>query len=240
VNQHGGKPFSHQIKNNDLPNKGNPADRLQLRLILVVGAKGQMNQRVKQLNLVVIVATICIFSPQSVYANIGVPMLVVVWPLSWIAFVPVVAIEAAVARKVVRLSWRKSLRSSLLANAVSTLVGIPVTWGLLVAIEMIISRGGQAFGLKTTLGKVLAVTLQAPWLIPYEKNMRWMLPAAVTFLLPFFGLASVFIERPIFRKWAGCDKAEARQWSWKANALTYGLSILVAIGWLVFGIAVHG
>jgi len=105
---------------------------------------------------------------------------------------------------------------------------------------MIVSQGGQAFGLETTLGRVLAVTLQAPWLIPYDKDLYWMLPAALTFLLPFFGLASVFIERPIFRKWAGCDKAEARHWSWKANVLTYGLSILTSLGWLVFMFVVRG
>ena len=31
-------------------------------------------------------------------ADVGVPMLAVVWPIAWIAFVPVVLVEAAIAR----------------------------------------------------------------------------------------------------------------------------------------------
>jgi hypothetical protein len=37
------------------------------------------------------------------------------------------------------------------------------------------------------MGKVLAVTWQAPWLIPYEEDLNWMIPVAgLVLLIPFF------------------------------------------------------
>jgi hypothetical protein len=188
---------------------------------------------------IVIAGTVCVLIPGRAWADMGVPMLAIVWPLSWLAFIPIVAIEAAVARKGLSLPWKRSIVSSLLANVASTLVGLPVTWALLVVVEMAVSFGGQALGVNTMPGKVLAVTLQAPWLVPYDRSLYWMVPAATTFLLPFFGFASVFLERPVFRRFAGCDKAGARRWSWTANTLTYGLSIAVTSGWLAFALLGH-
>lgn len=174
--------------------------------------------------------------PTVVQANAGVPMLAVVWPLSWFAFIPIVAIEATVARTIVGLSWRKSLLATGAANLSSTLIGIPITWILLVFVEMIVTLGGQAFGLSNLSGKVLAVTIQAPWLVPYEADLYWMIPAAVIVLLPFFGLTSVLIERTTFRKVSGCDQANANRWSWKANCITYGLAIVGSMVWLTLAL----
>jgi hypothetical protein len=39
------------------------------------------------------------------FANVGVPMLMLLWPVAVAAFVPVVAIEALVARRVIGGAW---------------------------------------------------------------------------------------------------------------------------------------
>lgn len=135
-----------------------------------------------------VLAAFCLLAPTVSFADVGLPMLAIVWPLSWVAFVPIVAIEAIVARRVVQLQWGKAATSSFVANLVSTIAGIPITWVLLVAIEIAMTCGGRAYGLATPFTKVLAVTLQAPWLIPYRGDMYWMIPAATAFLLPFSGL----------------------------------------------------
>jgi len=196
--------------------------------------KGKMTKKIIKIVLICIAATAPVLSPNWVYADAGLPMLAVVWPLSWFAFVPIVAIEAIIAWKFITLPWRTSLTGSLIANVISTFVGIPITWGLLWGVEMMATQGGLAYSLNTTFDKVLTVVFQAPWLMTYEKDLHWIVPAAVLFLLPFFGVASVFVERPIFRKLTKCSKEASRHWSWTANGITYGLSILAVLVWLIF------
>jgi hypothetical protein len=112
------------------------------------------------------------------------------------------------------------------ANLVSTLVGIPVTWGILVFLQLI-TGAGAGWGLETPLQKVLAVTVQSPWLIPYEGDLDWMVPAAAAVLcVPFFFM-SVWCENVVAR---GLVEKSLRpnvwQWAWLANSLSYGLILL--------------
>jgi hypothetical protein len=189
--------------------------------------------------VIVALAAMSVGIPAAAYANAGLPMLAVVWPLSWAALIPVIAIETAVGRRVADISWGRSLLGTALANAVSTLVGIPLTWGVLLAIQMVVPGGGGAeLGIGTLGGKLFAVTLQAPWLIPYDTDLYWMVPAAVLFMLPFFGVVSVFVERPLFRLVAKCDALVARSWSWRANLTTYGILIAAVAAWLVVSLVI--
>ncbi len=166
-------------------------------------------------------------------------MLALLWPALWMLFIPIVIIEAWVARRIVDLDWKTSLKKAGLANAISTLVGIPLTWGVLVIIEIILSQGGRAYGINTLSGKLIAVTVQAPWLIPYESDLDWMIPSAsIVLLIPFF-FVSVFIERWIFGRKSQLDKAMVRSWSWKANLLSYGLLQIVLVCFLIYGISKH-
>jgi len=70
-------------------------------------------------------------------------MLAVGWPVMWLAFLPVVAIESFVAVRTLGLRFRQALAVTAAANAISTFVGIPVTWFILVVLELIIPNGGQ-------------------------------------------------------------------------------------------------
>ena len=105
-------------------------------------------------------------------ANAGVPMLLVYAPVLAAAFVPIVVIESTLVTwlcdvRVGRAFWTVSV-----ANLVSTVVGVPLTWLALVLIPML-TGGGGAHGVGPQ-----AVTWQAPWLIPYEEELHWMIPAA--------------------------------------------------------------
>lgn len=166
-------------------------------------------------------------------------MLALLWPASWVLFIPIVIIEAWVARRIVELDWETSIAKVGIANAVSTLIGIPITWGVLVIIEIILSQGGRAYGIDTLSGKLIAITVQAPWLIPYESDLDWMVPAAsIVLLIPFF-FVSVFIERWIFGRRSQIDKIKIKSWSWKANLLTYGLLQAALVCFLIYGIVKH-
>jgi hypothetical protein len=150
-------------------------------------------------------------------------MLALVWPASWVLLIPIIAIEAWIARRIVGNSMKHNLIASAAANAFSTFVGLPLSWGLLAAIEIAVTHGGQAYGLQTSWDKVLAVTLEAPWLVPYESDLHWMIPVSATVLLVPFFFMSLFTESWLFTKVAHCSKEIANRWSWIANGVTYGL-----------------
>ncbi len=193
----------------------------------------------KKLRITAWFTIVLLFSPTIAHADAGVPMLALIWPASWALFVPIVAIEAWVARRIVNLDWKTCIKTVGIANALSTLIGIPLTWGALVIIEMILSHGGRAYGIDTLAGKIIAVTIQAPWLIPYESDLGWMIPAAsMVLLIPFF-FASVFIERWVFGLKREIDKTKIKSWSWRANLLTYGLLQAILVCFLIYGITKH-
>lgn len=173
-------------------------------------------------------------APAVACANAGLPMLAVAWPLSWAALLPVIGIESWIGVRRARVTWGRSVAATSAANALSTLVGVPLTWGLLFGVQVLVPNGGgAALGIDTLGAKLFAVTVQAPWLLPWEAQIHWMVPAALLFMLPFFGVVSVYAERPVFRLIAKCEKDVARSWSWRANLTTYGIMMAAVLVWLV-------
>jgi hypothetical protein len=100
--------------------------------------------------------------------DIGLPMLFVTWPEMLVALIPIVFIEAWVLRASLGLPTSQTLRLSLLSNLASTVIGIPVAWVVLVLLEI---PAGTALGLDTPWRRIYAVTVQAPWLIPYPDDV---------------------------------------------------------------------
>jgi hypothetical protein len=181
----------------------------------------------KWFNIIFLLVLLLVATPA--YANIGVPMLFALWPASWLLLLLIIPLEAAVPMGSLGISYRQRLILAASANTVSTVVGIPLTWGLLVFLQ-IITGAGSAWGLGTPLQKVLAVTVQSPWLIPYDGNLDWMIPAAAAVLcVPFFFM-SVWCENLVARRIV--EKRERPQvwrWAWQANGASYAL-ILVSLG----------
>jgi len=179
-------------------------------------------------------------APAAAWADAGVPMLVLLWPAAWALLVPVVLLEAEVARRRLALPYRDGLRVAGVANAVSTFVGIPVTWGVLVVVELV-ATGGRALGLGTLAGRIAAVTVQSPWLIPYEADLDWMIPvAALVLCVPFFFM-SVFVEAFIARRLlASHAPAHVRSWSWRANLASYGAIVALGAAALLYSTLTRG
>lgn len=183
-----------------------------------------------------VVAALSVLAPTAARADAGVPMLALLWPASWIAFIPVVIIEAWIARRIIGLTWKPAVIRSSIANATSTLIGIPLTWGALLVVELVLSGGGRAFGIDTIPQKLFAAIVQAPWLIPYEEDLNWLVPtAAIVLLVPFF-FASVFIERWAFDRKKQLEKSLVQLWSWKANLATYGIILFLLLCTLAYSI----
>ena len=124
-------------------------------------------------------------------ADTGVPMLYIWEPVLVLAILPIIAVEMVVLRRVLQGTWCRCFTASLIANVLSTLAGVPLTWYCLVFLQMAVD-GGRARGVG-----VYAVTVQSPWLIPYEEHLHWMVPTAALVLCIPFLFASILCEWPI-------------------------------------------
>jgi hypothetical protein len=170
--------------------------------------------------------------PMILFADAGIPMLAVVWPVAWLAFLPVVAIESLIALKGLELGFRRALVVTAAANAVSTFVGIPITWIILVVFQIATGGGGWR-DINIPTQAVLAVTQGAPWLVPYEHDLGWMIPAAAMILCIPFYFSSVLIEYLVIRRLVANAPRQVRQFCWRANLWSYMALILFWAGCLL-------
>jgi hypothetical protein len=167
-----------------------------------------------------------LFTPTIAWANVGLPMIFLTLPSMTLALPVVAAIEALILSKKLGLRFRSALWAAIRVNLFSTLIGVPLTWFLLVALQLI-SGGGRPHGIATPLQKFLAATWQSPWLIPYEQQFWWMVPAALTFLLVPFFFASWQSEYLLLRRMFGAESRQAvKSACFQANLLTYILFLL--------------
>jgi hypothetical protein len=141
--------------------------------------------------------------PVSAFADAGIPMLFPTIPLMIMALLPIIMIEAGVIKKRnSNANFWDLLKSIAIANVFSTFIGIPITWIVLVVIQFH-TGGSAAFGLSTFLQKLISVTWQAPWLIPYGNQAAvWMIPCAfLVLLIPFFFISWIS-EYQIIKRWS--------------------------------------
>ena len=197
--------------------------------------KGNTVHKLKGKSLLILCILLCI--PGVVSANAGVPMIFLVMPALGLSIIPIIIIEAIFLSKKLELAVASAFKVTTISNLVSTLVGIPLTWLLLVLIQML-AGGGGAFGLDTTLGKVLSVSLQAAWLIPYESDLHWMIPAAGLILLVPFFFASWWSEYFVSKKILKEHSAQSVKIAVRnANIITYTLLAFWPIGFWVLNSA---
>lgn len=169
-------------------------------------------------------------------ANAGVPMLALTLPAMVAALIPVIAIEAVVLGRALKTSMVSRLKSVSLANAVSTVAGMPFTWCCLVGLQGM-TGGTTAHGIATPAQKLLAVTWQAPWLIPYEGELHWMAPAASLVLLaPFFFASYVIEANMISRLEPHYPEARLKPAVFRANLFSYVLLAVANLTWLLWSL----
>src|SRR5437868_2498946 len=74
--------------------------------------------------------------PAWAHADAGVPMLALMAVPIWASLLVIIPLEAFLAKRRVGTDWGTSLKMSAIANLVSTVVGVPVTWVLLVLVQL--------------------------------------------------------------------------------------------------------
>ena len=90
---------------------------------------------------------------QFLIANAGLPMIGAQMNIMIMALIPIVAIEAIVFRTRLSRTNSQCFQACMIANCVSTFVGIPLAWMAMVIIEM--SVGSSAWGLDTPVKRIL-------------------------------------------------------------------------------------
>ncbi len=188
------------------------------------------------------------FSP-LLLVDAGVPMIFLTFPAMLALLTPIVLIEAWLCRKWLGLTVWAALKSNAAANVVSTLIGVPVAWGVTLLFQFFalgtilripaISRAADKWN--SPLADVVLTILAPAWLGPSEKNLYWMVPlAAIVLLVPTFFLSvwiEAFVVDHMLRKPEGdpsnLTSSRIRTAVRNANLVSYGLLTLGAISWLL-------
>ena len=175
----------------------------------------------------------------AILANAGVPMLAIEWPLMWLALIPVILIETAITQRQLNFKYVPTLKAVAVANLVSTAIGIPLSWGGMVIINML-SGGGGGFGVDTWAQRIATLAIAASWLAPYEGDLHWLIPAALCVLLIPAFFASGWIEYWVCRAfWKNSDRKQVSSAIWKANLASYCLLLILGLLWLGLALLLH-
>jgi hypothetical protein len=167
--------------------------------------------------------------PGTAWANIGIPMLALIWPVQWLLLIPVVLIEAHLAVRDLGLTRKRALGSVLAGNLVSTVVGIPVVWFLLALLGLFVFRLAFAW-LDWS-----CVDGSFWWMLPFQAAWlgglcatRWELFVAfLVLLLPFAWISHALEWRLVARLNPALPHDRVRRWSLRAHRWSYGMLLLV-------------
>lgn len=172
----------------------------------------------------------------TLFANSGLPMLMLGLPAMLLALVPIVFIEALYYRRRLPVTWRQALDGSWKANVWSTLVGIPLTWFALVIIQFgTMSFFSNSFNSRSPilaesyLVSYLYFVITSPWLIPLRDGFDQVVAgASMVLLLPCYVVSYLGESRVLQRKWPELDPKLIYRHVWYVHLLTYGLLFLFA------------
>lgn len=192
-----------------------------------------------------ILGLVLLIVPGVALANAGLPMLLVVWPLSICAILPVIALESWVINRTLNVGWRTAIIQMTKANVLSTLVGIPLAWIASVALDyslsyFVVEVIGSPFYPPRSLGDLGRTILSAPWLGGFSTGGHWRIPVAtIALLVPCF-FASFWSEAwYVARILSPTAPKEARRAVWNANLLSYIMLLTASITWLLAGVVSH-
>jgi len=152
-----------------------------------------------------------------ILANIGLPTVALYLPFAWFALVPIIFIESGYGARRYNLSFRRAFLAQATANCLSTVIGIPITWFVIVLLQFVTIPSGAG----------------PAWLLPDPG--WWTVAAAIAVLTVVFYFMSVategFVVARFFRE---VPRKTIRHWVIQANAITYTLLLaLILVGFVV-------
>jgi hypothetical protein len=191
------------------------------------------------------------FIPLPLLADAGLPMIILTWPAMVVLLIPVIVIEGLLCKRWLGLKTWQAIKTNAVSNLASTIIGIPVAWAVMLAIEFgaigLVSESNTLQNWHSPIANVILFLFSSAWLNPLLGEHVWVIPAAtLVLLIPFF-FASYWIEYFVVRKMAGTSDGEPSNLAYprvrtavrNANLITYGIMFLATSVWLALSFRHH-
>ncbi|HKO05333.1 MAG TPA: hypothetical protein VJW51_11320 [Candidatus Acidoferrales bacterium] len=175
----------------------------------------------------------------TLIADVGIPTIVFTLPAMVVLLVPIIAVEGLLCRKWLRLSIGEAMKLNAASNLVSTLVGVPLAWGFMLALQLglgaVMFESGLFENWEGPLANVIYVLFASAWISPDE---TWMLPAATLVLLVPFFFASYWVEYQVMKRILDRRKGQPPDFTYGAMRIAVRNANLVTYGAMFAGVAV--
>jgi len=162
------------------------------------------------------------------------------FPVLVVLMIPLVVGESFLIAFFIKTPAKKVWVKVTAANIVSTIFGVPLTWLVLVFIQMWTGGGrGQEFDSLTH--KLLAGTLHTAWLADgTDPEPSWAFPAVFAFQFFAYGIASILIEYAVlWLMWRKDPKPNLFKAVVVTNAASYliimAIPLLLVTGGILYG-----
>jgi hypothetical protein len=191
------------------------------------------------------------FIPLPLLADAGLPMIVLTWPAMVVLLIPVIVIEGLLCKKWLGLKTWQAIKINAASNVASTIVGIPVAWAVMAALEFgtmgLVGESNALQNWRSPIANVIFFIFSSAWLNPDLGEHSWVIPAATLILLIPFFFASYWIEYFVVRKMvrapdlesSNLARARVRTAVRNANLITYGIMFLATSVWLALSFRHH-
>jgi hypothetical protein len=157
--------------------------------------------------------------------------------------IPIIVIEGLLCKRWLGLSAWEALKANAASNVVSTIIGIPFAWFVMLAISFATRSVDQRiFESRSLIAKAVAFFLSSAWIGPVDNPRNsWIIAAATLALLVPFFLASYateyfvirFISERVGSEWENIPPKTLRLSVRNANLVTYGLMFMGTTIWLI-------
>ncbi|MFZ0739398.1 MAG: hypothetical protein WBL70_08800 [Candidatus Acidiferrales bacterium] len=188
---------------------------------------------------------------QLLLADAGIPMILLAFPAMLMLLVPIIVIEGFLCKKWLALTTWDAMKSNAVSNLASTIIGVPVAWAIMLAVEFasmgLIQRSHGIENLHSPLANVLGLFLSSAWIGPPDRASVWIIPAACLVLLVPFFFASYWVEYFVIKRMVGMPEGGPPNLAYprvriavrNANLITYGAMFLATTVWLLVELPRH-
>jgi hypothetical protein len=181
------------------------------------------------------------------FADAGIPMILLTWPAMMILLVPIILIEGFLCRKWLGLKTWQAVKTNTVSNLASTIIGIPIAWAIMLAVEFatfgtmsLVDKIHPIQDWHSPIANVIFFLLGSAWVAPTEGRDRWLVPSATLVLLVPFFFVSYWIEYRVVRRMVGRPDGEEPNLSYprirtavrNANLVTYAAIFPAVSEWL--------
>jgi hypothetical protein len=166
-------------------------------------------------------------------ADAGIPLLVFIEPFLLFSLLFVIFIEIYIIRKTLNSNLKETIKAVSLSNLVSTLVGVPLTWVILLVGEIFLLLSSALVFNSSLKAQTYIIALAPAWLFPHTKwgfqEKAITLWAILYLMIVFYGV-SAWIETKINRRLLKrYNPLLIKKLTWEANLYSYLFLFLVII-----------